>query len=332
VEGVPDLDLDADLSLSDTQIEISRQFNKDAMKAYRNKDYKKAIDLFIKALEKNPANLLFRYNLACTYALNGDKDKSLGILRQLKETEGCARCFIRLARAAKDSDFDSIREDAEFKKLVEGAPQRLAAELKAAKWLEYKANEEGVPIRTNGLPAISSDGKRIAAAHTSDDAFKLEILQASTGNAINSRVLVNPNELAGIVSGDGPGKDMKAPVSKRINKAHRVLIGREWIEFKIDAGDDLGEEWLDGTTAQQFKLGKSTIKYDYPELIVTNSAGNKAFKGKLGQMPDDDCTQYCMITDARVNGQFHTMLFYIDNFTTQACSPMPGRYYVLKLN
>ena len=330
VEGVPDLDPSIGPTLNDVAREESTQFNKDAMAQYKKKNYGDAIGLFIKSLEKNPSNLLHRFNLACSYSLNGNKDKTLGILRQFKETKDCPRCFIMLAQATKDKDFDSIREDAEYMKLVEGAPQRLNAELGVAKWLQFNGSDEILPVSTNDLPAISSDGKRVAVTQYSNGAYRLEIIYVSTGKVIGSSVILNQKEVGKLEAGDMSAADAKPAVTKRVKKAHKMLLGREWVEFKIQAEGIDDEGWLEGNTAQDFKLGNSMIHFDAPKLIVKNSKGRESFNGNV-PTTGDDCTQYTLITQAYVIGKFHTMLFDLSNFTTGACTPEPGKYFVLKL-
>ena len=158
----------------------------------------------------------------------------------------------------------------------------------------------------------------------------LELLLVSTGKAISSKMLVNPKELSDVLAGDKKPADLEPALAKRIPKAHQMLLGHETVPFEISA-KGIADDWSQGDPGQEFKLGNSTISYKYPELIVKNSAGRESFKGNLGEIPDDGCTQTIAISDAHVLGRFHTMLFHMANYSMEACTTTVGRYYVLKL-
>jgi hypothetical protein len=115
VSGVPDISLDEP---AEYQIRASKTYNNQGMRAYDQKDYTLAIAKFIKALEADPSSHKARFNLACTYALNGEADKALDILQQFKIAD-CEKCRERLAKAKIDSDFDSIRNHPRYQRIVE---------------------------------------------------------------------------------------------------------------------------------------------------------------------------------------------------------------------
>ncbi len=81
---------------------------------YEAKDYRKAITAYEKALELRegfPSNVA--YNIACCYALLGDKENAIKWLEK-----SFALGFRNLAHAQTDGDLESLRQDARFIKLV----------------------------------------------------------------------------------------------------------------------------------------------------------------------------------------------------------------------
>ena len=81
-------------------------------KAYQKKDFEAAIEEYKAAVEIYPdANAT--YNLACCYAMKGDKDRALDWLSRAVE-----RGFDDTAHLAKDVDLESLRDDARYKNLV----------------------------------------------------------------------------------------------------------------------------------------------------------------------------------------------------------------------
>jgi tetratricopeptide (TPR) repeat protein len=66
-------------------------------------------------LEQYPDKPRLLYDLACIEALAGEKERALATLR-----EATARDPELAAQARKDSDFDSIRDDAEFESAIAG--------------------------------------------------------------------------------------------------------------------------------------------------------------------------------------------------------------------
>jgi Flp pilus assembly protein TadD len=69
--------------------------------------YAKAVKLF-----NNPTDY---YNMACSYALTGDKDKAFEALEQAAQ-----RGFRERQQYERDEDLVSLRSDERFKKLLEG--------------------------------------------------------------------------------------------------------------------------------------------------------------------------------------------------------------------
>jgi adenylate cyclase len=86
-----------------------------------------------RALLVDPDNLNMRYNFACVLSIMGDKE---GALKMLHSTLSLAGAYqVRVAET--DTDFDRIRDDPRFQKMLESAKQRLgiadSAEPAAAK-------------------------------------------------------------------------------------------------------------------------------------------------------------------------------------------------------
>jgi tetratricopeptide (TPR) repeat protein len=85
----------------------------EAMEAYNEGDFEKAIERLSQVLAREPNDVLSLYNTACFEARLGRTDEALEHLRlAVAGNERAAE----LART--DEDFESIREDPRFKKLV----------------------------------------------------------------------------------------------------------------------------------------------------------------------------------------------------------------------
>ena len=78
--------------------------------AMKNGDYEKAIELMKNTLKTNPYNQFNSYNLACAYALAGNKDSSFYFLQQSRKTD---TTLIFLS----DPDFYSLIYDPRWEKL-----------------------------------------------------------------------------------------------------------------------------------------------------------------------------------------------------------------------
>jgi adenylate cyclase len=74
-----------------------------------------------RALLVDPDNLNMRYNFACVLSIIGDKEGTLKMLQSILPQVGEYQVRI----AAADTDFDSIRDDPRFQKLISDAKKRL---------------------------------------------------------------------------------------------------------------------------------------------------------------------------------------------------------------
>jgi adenylate cyclase len=73
-----------------------------------------ALDLAARALRARPDEFGTAYNLACAYAVLGERDKAIEMLERAAAQGGGNLGWIR-----QDPDFDSLREDPRFQRLVE---------------------------------------------------------------------------------------------------------------------------------------------------------------------------------------------------------------------
>jgi len=143
------------------------KLNGRAIKEHGKENYDEAIDYYTSALELWPGYLLARYNLACAFALNGDKERSMGLLKQLK-IEGCVKCLERVQRARSDTDFQALWSDGDFQTLTggihmmlpdyEALTKKLVRELgKGYFGLLVGAANRGVSIDINGSDITDKD-------------------------------------------------------------------------------------------------------------------------------------------------------------------------------
>jgi quercetin dioxygenase-like cupin family protein len=84
-----------------------------SLDAYNAGDFEKALELVQQVLAREPDDVLSLFNAACFEARLGRTDDALEHLRQAIEADERA-----IEQARGDEDFDSIRDDPRFKKLV----------------------------------------------------------------------------------------------------------------------------------------------------------------------------------------------------------------------
>jgi tetratricopeptide (TPR) repeat protein len=84
-----------------------------AIEAYNAGDFEKALELVQQVLAREPDDVLSLFNAACFEARLGRTDDALEHLRRAIELNERA-----IEQARGDEDFDSIRDDPRFKKLV----------------------------------------------------------------------------------------------------------------------------------------------------------------------------------------------------------------------
>jgi adenylate cyclase len=81
-----------------------------------------------RALLVDPDNLNMRYNFACVLSIMGDKEGALKMLQSTLSISGAYQ--VRIAET--DTDFDTIRDDPRFRKMLDDAKKRLGIESAAA--------------------------------------------------------------------------------------------------------------------------------------------------------------------------------------------------------
>jgi carboxyl-terminal processing protease len=94
----------------------------EARKAYDEKQYKQAAALYLKEFDSEPdAGLL--YNAACSYALAGERDSAIAALSRAID-----HGWLEVDHAQADKDFDSLRSDPRWPKLIETMQAKKALE------------------------------------------------------------------------------------------------------------------------------------------------------------------------------------------------------------
>jgi predicted esterase len=99
--------------------------------SYRQGDWTRAIDLGLELVQLMPDHPVMQYNLACIYALNGNRHEALHWLGR-----AAASGFLQLSHLDADSDLDSVRDlpgyDGVRQAIVENHRRRRNKILKAA--------------------------------------------------------------------------------------------------------------------------------------------------------------------------------------------------------
>lgn len=85
-----------------------------SMAAFRTGNYELAYQTFKRQLEKNPNNELALYNAACTASVMKKENESIDFIKRLLAIDITNKSSIK-----SDSDFDNIRNNAEYKRLME---------------------------------------------------------------------------------------------------------------------------------------------------------------------------------------------------------------------
>ncbi|MGL1934398.1 MAG: hypothetical protein OCD01_05240 [Fibrobacterales bacterium] len=93
---------------------------------YDKKEYSKGIDVLLKGIKKHPQQQTMLYNLACDYSLVNDIDNALFYLDRAME-----QGFTNWSHIENDPDFDPIRGEESFKRLISTYSQ------KDVKFVEY---------------------------------------------------------------------------------------------------------------------------------------------------------------------------------------------------
>lgn len=114
------------------------QLRRQASQAYRDKDYKLAVEYYEQALLHNQDNAIIAYNLACTYALLNDAGKATAFV-----TQAFMSGFRDINAFQQDPDFNLVRENPGFKKTVQEIEERF----KSIGTLQYVEAPSLLPYR-----------------------------------------------------------------------------------------------------------------------------------------------------------------------------------------
>jgi tetratricopeptide (TPR) repeat protein len=90
------------------------EYSFQAQPAYESGDYDRAYEITAHGLEHHPDNPNLHYNLACYRALGGHAEEALDLLGKALELDSKMREW-----AANDTDFDGLRGDARFERLMQ---------------------------------------------------------------------------------------------------------------------------------------------------------------------------------------------------------------------
>jgi carboxyl-terminal processing protease len=85
-----------------------------ALDAYNRKEYEKSAQLFATAINQGAKDPDVFYNAACSFALAGKKEEAIAYL-----TQSISHGFFDSEHMQKDSDLDSLHDDARWKTLIE---------------------------------------------------------------------------------------------------------------------------------------------------------------------------------------------------------------------
>jgi peptidyl-prolyl cis-trans isomerase B (cyclophilin B) len=122
--------------------ERARELFTQGMKYYQDEEYKDAIETFKEAIYALPTFNEALYNLACCMAVTGQKDQALMYLNR------ACRLNMECAEWAKeDKEFDSIRKQEMFKKIIGGNSSIM------------KENGNMTEVASTGLKAVFETSK-----------------------------------------------------------------------------------------------------------------------------------------------------------------------------
>ena len=79
----------------------------------RNGEFERGLEMDLKLSRLKPDNKLIRYNLACSYALTGQKDKAIHNLHKAVELG-----YRDVEHLRQDRDLDAIKSDPRFQNLI----------------------------------------------------------------------------------------------------------------------------------------------------------------------------------------------------------------------
>ena len=122
----------------------ANQLNQQAVEAYRQGDYAKALELIRKAHDVDPGDSVVLYNLACFNAINGNPEKAIDWLEK-----AVAGGFNNPDLIGGDSDLDSIRENPRFDAALQQARSAVSGGSE-----EWKAMADQIVTMIFDVPSV----------------------------------------------------------------------------------------------------------------------------------------------------------------------------------
>jgi beta-lactamase regulating signal transducer with metallopeptidase domain/tetratricopeptide (TPR) repeat protein len=139
---------------------------------YRNDRYEDAAAAFVRAAELNHKDDTSLYNAACSWALLGDARRATEMLARAIDAG-----WDDFEHIAEDSDFDPIRSDAGFQRLVQRGGTDVAMRRMNDTMARYRALEQGVAggrKDKKGLEQAIEDGIEDAIGHWTKGKHKID--------------------------------------------------------------------------------------------------------------------------------------------------------------
>jgi beta-lactamase regulating signal transducer with metallopeptidase domain len=130
---------------------------------YHADRYAEAADAFQRAAQQGYRNDTSLYNAACSYALNDDKENALKVLAQAIEAG-----WDDMDHIAEDSDFDPIRSDPRFGRVINDASNAAATK----RLTETMERYEDLQSRTSSASASASSSSSSSSASGGSFTFK----------------------------------------------------------------------------------------------------------------------------------------------------------------
>lgn len=140
-----------------------------ALKLLQEKKYAEAIALYHKILDAAPDDATSIYNLACGYALTNEKEKAVAALRRSLEAG-----FIKFGHIEVDPDWDGMRDDPGFKKLMAERAKFVESGVALSVERVHKALA-GRGIEPKAYKTLHDKERNFVYMHTRSDADLAEI-------------------------------------------------------------------------------------------------------------------------------------------------------------
>lgn len=165
-----------------------------AMSAYRSGNYELAYQTLKSQLEKNPNNELALYNSACVASILEKNDECVDLIKRLLTLDITNKSSIK-----NDSDFDNIRNNDEYKKMME------ISVIFGGEWVEFDVAPIVIDGRT--LLPVRKVFECLGAEVTYDDVTKTAIAKKD-----DTEIRITIDEKVAKVNGEDKELDVPAMV------------------------------------------------------------------------------------------------------------------------